>query len=160
MISNVFYGMEEELDTYLDYPKFISDEELQLDTLIPTFSPIMTREKCMKEEDADEENVRCAICDNKHPISLCFKYTLNLSQFICLNCSIYFPHYRLVDWQHIQKPMILDNNVVKCERCGCYKTLDRFKISKIGKKRQKECSYCSLKKKRKYILQKLKQPPN
>lgn len=159
MINNDFYGMEEELDTYFDYPKFISDDELQLDVQIPTFSPIMTREKNIKEDDTDEESVCCAVCDNKHPISFCFKYTLNLSQFICLNCSIYFPHYRLVDWQHIQKPINLDNNIRKCERCGCYKTLDRFKISKVGKKRQKECNYSSLKKKRKYILQKLKQSP-
>lgn len=152
-------NLEVDINTDFNYPKFIYDDELQFQSQKPSFSPILRKKVLNNYENSKELCVYCAMCCNFVPLSLCFRYTLNQTQYICLNCSIYYPQYRLIDWQYIQKPTEFNSDIIQCPRCGCYKTLDRYKISRNGNKRQKECSYCSLKKKRKYLLKKIQLTP-
>lgn len=94
--------------------------------------------------------VHCCFCEAMINIQECFLYfecydDTYSNKKVCLDCSLNIKDWRcLRDWE--------DSNLVKngrmCSRCKRMKSSNRFKVGKSG------CSYCSLKRKRLYLLQK------
>lgn len=98
----------------------------------------------------NKQYVYCCFCNERTLIEECFLYfecyfdTFS-NKKICLNCSLKIKDWRcLRDWEDSAE--VRSGKV--CSRCKKVKSSCRFKNGKSG------CEYCSLKRKRLYLLQK------
>lgn len=94
--------------------------------------------------------VRCCMCKNSCDKRNVFAYGYNDLQnnrmrFICLDCSLKVDDNTLIsDWELC----LTSRNGKLCNRCRKYKSRKRFRSGRIA------CDYCSLKRKRMYLLMK------
>lgn len=98
-----------------------------------------------------DKYVNCCFCKENINIQDCFLYCKNIEECysnekVCLDCSLKIKDWRcLRDWEDTADP----KNAKMCSRCKKMKNRNRFKPGNKG------CSYCSLKRKRLYLLQKI-----
>lgn len=100
-----------------------------------------------KRRTINPDLVKCCKCSKLCKRSVTFAYIEQeyYTRYICLNCSVDVADWRkLRDWE--EETGLIDSRM--CSRCKKHKSLYRFNEGKSG------CEYCSLKRKRLYLVQK------
>lgn len=98
-------------------------------------------------ENVSNRKVRCCSCNLLVNIDVAFLYfkvkDYFSNRYICLKCSLNVSNCHLLhDWEDY-----VDSEYGRmCNRCKRIKSLSRFKIGHLG------CDYCSLKRRRLYLL--------
>lgn len=105
--------------------------------LLTRIKPLGKTDKC----------ARCGTTYDKNHMFLLIEH--EKEELICFNCSLDFDPKHLRDWEY-RKPTSV--NAVRCYRCGCFKSKERFEDKRIkkmidgkakGKRSKGDSSYCT-----------------
>lgn len=91
----------------------------------------------------------CSICLKEKELKDMFVYNSDVEsklEYVCVNCSVNLEVCRLHDWENKRDR----RNGKLCQRCKKWKTKTRFN------KNGEACHYCSLKRRRLYLVSKIK----